>query len=325
MLPNFTVVVATSLRHAITELRKPGARLFAGGTDMLALIREDVERPSTLVAIADLKELAGIRATSDGGVTIGALTTLAELAASSLLRERYAALAQAASAAASPQLRNQGTLGGNLCQRPRCWYFRGGFPCVRRGGDTCFAFDGENQFHSILGGERCYAVHPSDTAPALLALGGRLALAGPGGRRLVGADAFFVPPAIDPTRETVLTGGEILTEVLLPAPNGVRSAFRKVRPRAAWDFALASAAVALRLDGRRVAEARVALGGVAPVPWRAQAAERVLAGTDLNPDSCAKAAKSSVAGAAPLAGNGYKLALAKGLVVEVLETLRDTG
>jgi xanthine dehydrogenase YagS FAD-binding subunit len=223
---------------------------------------------------------------------------------------------------ASPQLRNQGTLGGNLCQKPRCWYYRGEFHCLRKGGDTCFAANGENQYHCLFGGESCFIVHPSDTAPALVALGAALRIVGPGGTRTVPVEAFHVLPSVDYRRETVLKPGEIVAEVVLPAPApGLRSTYRKVRARASWDFALVGAAFALRLAGDVVREARVAFSGVAPVPWRAKAVEAALNGKRLNAATIGHAAAAAVKGAEPLAHNGYKVPLLRGLVEERLEAI----
>jgi xanthine dehydrogenase YagS FAD-binding subunit len=322
MLPSFGYVNPGSLDEAIHLLAAPGARLFAGGTDLLGCLRDGVFTAGTLVSLQGLTELRGISATADGGTRIGALTTLAEIAASRLIADGYRLLAEAAAAAASPQLRNQGTLGGNLCQRPRCWYFRGDFHCARKGGEKCFAVEGENQYHCILGGETCYIVHPSDTAPALLALDARVRIAGPGGGRVVPLDAFFVPPAKDFTRETVVEPGEVVTEVLLPPPRpGSRGTYRKLRGRGAWDFALAGAAVLVELKEGTVMRARVVLSGAAPVPWRSPAAEQALTGKKLDAASARHAAAASVTGAEPLSGNGYKVALARGVVEEALLSL----
>ncbi len=322
MLPTFNYVRPGSLDEAVRLAVAPGARLHGGGTDLLGCLRDGVLAADTVVSLQGLSELRGIAATADGGVRIGALATLSEIAGSPLIRDAYRALAEGAAAAASPQLRNQGTLGGNLCQRPRCWYFRGEFHCARKGGETCFAAAGENQYHCILGGETCFIVHPSDTAPALVALGALARIAGPSGRRTVPLESFFVPPSRDFTRETVLASGEILTEVVLPAPAASsRSAYRKARARGAWDFALAGAAVALSLEAGVVGSARVVLAGVAPVPWRVPAAEGTLVGRKLDVAAARRAAEAAVAGAEPLSENGYKVALARGMVEEALLSL----
>ena len=182
---------------------------------------------------------------------------------------------------ASPQLRNQGTIGGNLCQKPRCWYYRGEFHCLRKGGDTCYAVAGENKFHCVLGGENCFMVHPSDTAPMLIALGASVAVSGPKGPRRIAVENLYVSPSRDPRRETVLEAGEVITEIVIPkALQRHYSSYRKIRARRSWDFALAGIALALQFDGPRVLRARVALSGAAPVPWRSKEVEEVINGTE---------------------------------------------
>jgi xanthine dehydrogenase YagS FAD-binding subunit len=275
----------------------------------------------TVVSLSALGGLRGIEETPEG-VAIGAMTPLAEVAASPLLRERCTALAEAAAQVASPQLRHQGTLGGNVCQKPRCWYYRGDFPCLRKGGDLCSAYAGENELHAVVGGGPCYFVHPSDTAPALTALGALAHVQGPKGPRTVPLDRFFVRPDQDMQRETVLEPGEILTKLLLPKPAaGTRSTYRKVRARASFDFALVGAAIALQVQGGQVARARVVFSGIAPVPWPAPAVEKALAGHRLEASTIARAAEAAVLKLEPLEKNGYKVALLRGLVQERLEAL----
>ncbi len=274
------------------------------------------------MSLSGVSALRGIDRLPEGGLRIGALTTLTEVAESEAVRTHYRALAEAAASVASPQLRNQGTLGGNLCQKPRCWYYRGDFHCLRKGGDACFAVAGENRYHCLFGGEGCFIVHPSDTAPALVALGAAVRIVGPGGTRAVPVEAFHVLPSVDPRRETVLEPGEVVTEVVLPPPApGLRSTYRKVRARASWDFALVGAALALRLAGDVVREARVVLAGVAPVPWRAKAVEAALTGHRLDPAIIDHAAAAAVKGAEPLAQNGYKVPLVRGLLQERLQAI----
>jgi len=321
MLGPFSYERADSIDGAVRAAER-GARIHAGGTDLLGCLRDGVFTANRLVSLTGVGELRGIRPTPDGGLRLGALVTLAEIAAEPGIRERYRALAEAAWSAASPQLRNQGTLGGNLCQRPRCWYFRGEFHCLRKGGDTCYAAAGENRYHCLFGGAGCYIVHPSDTAPALAALGARVGIAGPRGARTVPVESFFVLPAVDVTRETVLEPGEIVTEVLLPPPApDLRSTYRKVRERGAWDFALVSVALALRTAGPRIAEARVVLGGVAPVPWRSEATERALVGRTLDAATATRAGAAAVEGADPLEQNDYKVPLLGGAVAQALLAL----
>lgn len=322
MLPDFTYVRASSLGEALEHSAGDGAVVHAGGTDLLGCLRDGVFSAREVVSISGLDELRGIDATRDGGLRIGALTTLSEIAANPLIAELYTALAQAAASAASPQLRNQGTLGGNLCQRPRCWYFRGDWHCLRKGGGTCYAAAGESDYHCIFGGDRCYIVHPSDTAPALVALGARAGIASRAGWRTVPLESFFVLPAQSVRRENVLEPGELLAEIELPpAGEGRRSMYRKIRARGAWDFALAGVAAALSMSGGRVERARLVLSGVAPTPWRAAAAEEALVGGRLDPEVISAAATAAIAGAQPLPRNGYKVHLVRGLVEATLGAL----
>jgi len=326
MLPTFSYVKPTTIGQALRELSSPGARVHAGGTDLLGCLRDRVLTATKLVSLNGLSELRGAVELPNGGLRIGALTTLAELAAHPLVQGRYQALAAAAGAAASPQLRNQGTIGGNLCQRPRCWYYRGDFACARKGGDTCYAKEGENQLHAIFGGDVCVMVHPSDTAPALMALDASVQLIGPGGTRTVGLGAFFVPPSKDHTRETVVEPGEFVADVLIPPPPaGAVSTYRKLRSRGAWDFALVGAAVVVGLRGKKVEHARIVLSGVAPVPWRVAAAERELVGHELSDSVIERAAQRASADASPLSGNSYKVALVRGAVAEALTEVRAKG
>ncbi len=322
MLPGFTHARASSVADGVRRLAVPGARVHAGGTDLIGCLRDGVLTAKSLVSLGGLKELRGIGPAAGGGLRIGALATHAEIAADRTILDSYRALAQASASVASPQLRNQGTLGGNLCQRPRCWYFRGEFQCARKGGELCYALGGENDNHAILGGGACVMVHPSDTAPALIALGAKVRIASPGGSRVVPLDAFFVGPDKAITRETILERNEILTEVLLPPPvPGLRSSYRKVRSRGAWDFAIAGVALALVLKDGQVQRARVAFSGVAPVPWRSEPVERAITGRALTPAVVAEAAEAAVKGAVPLEKNGYKVPLLQGVVTEALLAL----
>lgn len=326
MLPTFTYVKPATIGEAIRELATPGARVFAGGTDLLGCLRDRILTASKLVSLNGLTELHGVSALPNGGLRIGALTTLADIASHPEVKARYQALAAAAGAAASPQLRNQGTVGGNLCQRPRCWYYRGDFNCARKGGDTCYAKEGENQLHAIFGGDVCVMVHPSDTAPALMALDASVRLIGPGGARTVGLDAFFVPASKDHTRETVVEPGEVVADILLPPPPaGAVGTYRKLRARGAWDFAITGAAVVVGRRAGKVEHARIVLSGVAPVPWRVAAAERELIGHELSESLIERVAQRASAGASPLSANAYKVALVRGAVAEALSEVRAKG
>ena len=322
MLGKFSYVRATSIPSAAVAGGRPGAHILAGGTDLLGCLRDEVFPASTVVSISGIKGLKGITPRPGGGLRIGALTTLTEVAESKQVLDGYPVLAQAAAAAASPQLRNQGTIGGNICQRPRCWYFRGDFHCLRKGGDTCFAASGENEFHCIFGGAPCFIVHPSDTAPALVALDAKVSVTGPKGARSIPLASFFVLPADNVHQENVLVPGEVITEILIdPLPAGARSLYRKVRERGAFDFALAGAAVVLTLAGGKVASARVVLSGVAPKPWRSAEAEKVLVGKSLDAGAVAQAAAAAVKDATPLPQNGYKIPLVRGILEETLTSL----
>jgi len=319
MLSNFGYVRVESLGEAVKRLGGKGARLHAGGTDLLGCLRDEVFGAETLVSISGLQGLQKIRKTAGGGLAIGALVSITRLAGDPVIRKRYPALAQAASEVASPQLRNQGTIGGNLCQKPRCWYYRGEFHCLRKGGETCFAFAGENMFHCVLGGDRCYIVHPSDTAPALVSLDASVRILGPKGNRTVPVEAFHVPPSEDPRRDTFLEPGEIVTEVVLPPPpEGLQGSYRKVRARRSWDFALAGVALALVFDGGRVSRARIVLSGAAPVPWRSREAEAVVTGERIDPEVAARAGEAAMENARPLDQNGYKVPLFQGVIEEEL-------
>jgi xanthine dehydrogenase YagS FAD-binding subunit len=322
MIRNFVYVKAGSVAEAIKALGSKGAKLHAGGTDLLGCMRDDVFDVQTVVSISGLKELKGVSAKPDGGVKIGALTTMADIAANTSLAERYAVLTQAVAEVASPQLREQGTLGGNLCQRPRCWYFRGDFRCARKGGDMCYAAEGENQYHAILGAERCFFVHPSDAAVALTALQAELTFAGPSGTKAVRIENFFVRPDKDILRENILAPDEIITAVHLPPVAAkVRSSYRKIRARRAWDFALVSVGIVLHYEQETISKARIVLGGVAPYPWRAAAAEKLLIGRKPDGGIAAAAAQAATEGADPLRDNGYKVEMVKGAVEESILAL----
>ncbi len=307
---------AASLQEVVAALDETCLPL-GGGTDLVAMMKAGLMAPERLVNLKTLPDHHGVRP-GDGGWRIGALMTLADLAADPAVAEApaLASLVEAVLDSASPQLRTMATLGGNLLQRPRCWYFRNPeVPCWRKGGRRCFAFRGENKYHTLLGGGPCYAPHPSDPAVALLALGAAVRLSGPAGDRTLALDDFYVTPTRDAQRAdgyhpvTVLAPDEVLVEVLIPgSAANARSAYVKLMERGVWDFALVSVAVNLALsDAGQVAAARVALGGVAAVPWRATEAEEALLGGSLTPEAIDRAAEAVVAGTRPLEHNAYKV------------------
>ena len=310
---------ARDVRQAIalsSEARQQGraASFAGGGSDLLALVKERVVSPDVIVSLRPIKGLDRIAA-EGGGLAIGGLITLDALSRDPAVRRQYRVLAEAAESVATPQIRNVGTLAGNLCQRPWCWYYRNGFPCFKAGGNQCYSVSGENQFHAIFGGGPSYIVHPSDTAPALVALDATFRIAGPSGERTVAAADFFVLPRQNAAAENVLTNDEILTSVQIPAARaGTRSVYAKVLDREAWTHAVVSAAIVLEMDGPICRGARVVLGGVAPVPWRLPEVERVLTGQPITEEAAARAGEMAIAGARPLAKNAYKLPLTKNLV-----------
>jgi xanthine dehydrogenase YagS FAD-binding subunit len=308
---------------AIAAAQQPGATFIAGGTDLLQLMKEFVETPASLVDLAGL--LPDAIESSPQGLRLGALATMTDVAAHRQVIESYPAISQALLSAASPQIRNAGTVGGNLLQRTRCNYFRDtGFGCNKREpGSGCPAIAGHNRMLAILGGSaQCIATHPSDMPVALLALDATVVLQGPSGERRVKLDDFYLLPGDTPQRETVLAPGELIVAVEVPA--GVlarRSAYLKVRDRASFEFALVSAAVALDVAGGVVREARVALGGVAPRPWRAVAVEAALRGQPADPQAFAQAARLAADGAQPASRNGFKVVLAQRTVARALASL----
>ena len=315
-----------SLEEAVGLLARPqdGSRPIAGGTDLLAEMKDGVVSPARLVGLSRVPGLRGMEATADG-VAIGTMTTLAEIAAHPIIVSRYEALAQAAATLATPQIRNVGTLGGNLCQRPRCWYYRHpSVPCLKKGGDRCYALAGTSKYLCILGGDRCYIVHPSDTAVALAALGASVEVHGPGDARWMPVEELFAGPSADVTRENVLGDGDLVTRVHLPEPEaGARSVYLKAREREAGDFALASVAAAVRTLGSTVTAASVVLGGVAPVPYRARRAEEYLKGRPVAEVDGAVAGRLAVEGATPMKDNAYKVLLAANLVKRAVARLLD--
>ena len=322
MINNFAYLKAGSISQAVKALSAEGARLHAGGTDLLGCLRDDIFQADTVVSMSTIKGLRGIAAGSGGGLTIGALTSLDEIASDATVAKRYTVLAQAAAAVGSPQIRQQGTIGGNLCQKPRCWYFRSDLQCRKKGGDTCYAMGGENQYHAVFGGGPCFFVHPSDTAVALAVLGAELTIAGTSGNKKVKIEDFFISPKKMVTKENVLLSNEIVTEILLPPVSGTtRSMYRKVRARNAWDFALVSIAAVVDFDNDKIRSARIALGGVAGYPWRIEAAEKKLHSRKLDEDVVSEAAEAAVEGAMPLRDNRYKLDIVKGVVKESLLSL----
>jgi xanthine dehydrogenase YagS FAD-binding subunit len=296
-------------------------RPIAGGQDLLTTMKDYTSRPARLV---NLKQIRGLdRLTLNArGLTIGSLVTLTELEEHAGVRKSFPGLAEAAHSIATPQIRNLGTVGGNLCQRPRCWYFRlEEVVCLKKGGSECYAASGENKYNAIIAGGPSYIVHSSDLAPMLLALGARVTVSGAAGRRVIPLDKFFTLPSEgNIRRENVLQNDDIITEVFVPAsPLAAHSTYLKFKERESLDFALASVATAVQLaPNRTVKDVRIVLGGVAPIPWRVPEAEKFLVGKELKPDVLAEAAKIALAEAKPLEKNAYKVPLTQTLVRRAL-------
>ena len=320
----FKLVHAQSVSNAC-ELLASGdgrTRLIAGGTDLLGEIKEGVVQPQALVGVDGVPELQEYSVTRHG-LSLGALTPLVRIERDQEIARRYPALAQAAASIATPQVRNVGTLGGNLCQRPRCWYYRSPlFDCRKKGGDACFAADAGNKYHAILGGGSCHIVHPSDMAVALISLRAEVKLAGPHAGRTMPLERFFVSPDKNIKAENVLEAGEVVTQVVLPAPSAAhRSVYLKAKERQAYDFALASVALVLDVRDGTVRDARLTLGGVAPVPFRCVAVEEALSGVRVAAVDLTVMGDLAVRDARPLKDNGFKVALAASLVRQSLASL----
>jgi xanthine dehydrogenase YagS FAD-binding subunit len=310
---------ATLSQQARRDGRTPA--FAGGGSDLLGQVKERIVSPDVLVNLKAIKGLDQITS-SNAGVNIGGLVTLDTLSHHSLIRRNYTVLAEAAETVATQQVRNVGTLAGNINQRPWCWYYRNGFKCLKNGGTVCYSVSGENEFHAIFGGGPSYIVHPSDTAPALVALDAKFRIAGPSGDRTVAAAEFFTLPTTNPERENVLKDGEALIAIVLPASSATaRSTYHKVMDREAWTHAMVSAAVVLEMDKDTCRSARVVLGGVAPIPWRLPEVEKLLTGKRVTPALAAEAGAAAVAGARPLAKNGYKVPMTRAMVARTIETL----
>ena len=319
VMPAFELFQPASVDEALALLDRHGsaAWILAGGLDSFDWLKDRAKRAAVVIDLSQIEGLRGIREV-DGGLEIGAMTTLTDVGRHPVVRERFGVLMEAADLVASPQIRNQGTLGGNVSQDTRCWYYRSGWTCYRAGGNICYADTptAVNREHAILDAERCVAVNPSDTAPALIALDAEMVIrrAG-GGERTVRAQDYFVGPAIDIMRMTVLRPGELLTAIRIPATwAGAQFYFEKVRDRQVWDFALVNVASALKVSGNVIGEARIVVGAVAARPLRLETVERAIAGQPRTEETATRAGELAVQGATPLRFNGYKIPLMRNLV-----------
>ncbi len=306
------------------RVRSQKTAVLAGGMDLVTEMKEYLAQPDDVVNLKGIEGLAGIEPEPDGGVRIGALCTLERLEGHLILRRTHRLLTQAAASVASVQIRSQATVGGNLNQRPRCWYYRNEEAvCLKKGGTECFSYGGLNKYNAILGGGPAYIVHPSDLAPALVALDASAELVSRSGTRMVKLEKYFTLPSEgDVLRENVLQPGEILRSVVIPPQEpGMRSTWLKFKEKSSFDWALSAVAACLWVQAGTIREARLVLGGVAPVPWRSKPAEAALRGARLERASFEAAATAALRGAEPLSQNAYKIPLTKGLVLRALESL----
>jgi xanthine dehydrogenase YagS FAD-binding subunit len=323
MMGAFELYQPDTVEGAVELLERFGADgwAMAGGNDSLDWFKDRVKRPKYVVDLTGIGALKGIRDSADGGIEIGALTTLTEIERSDVVRTRYKVLADAAGKVASPQIRNTGTIGGNVCQDARCWYYRYGVDCYRAGGNECYADspEGQNREHCLWGADRCVAVSPSDTAPALVVLNATMVIVGPGGERTVPAEDFFIGPDIDITRMTVLQPGDVLTAIRIPAEfSGATFYFEKVADRNTWDFPLVNIAAAMVMNGQTIEKIRLAAGAVQCVPRRLTVVEEVVTGQPKSAETAQLAGQSAVRGATPLNFNHFKIPLLQNLVTRAI-------
>ena len=318
VIPAFELFQPATIDDALRLLERYGADalVLAGGLDSMDWLKDRLKRPKVVVDLGQIKELRGIREVN-GGIEIGATTPLTEVVKHPVVRDKYSLLMQAAELVASPQIRNQGTIGGNVSQDTRCWYYRGGWTCYRAGGNICYADTptAVNREHAIFDADRCVAVNPSDTAPALVALDAQMVIRGPRGERVVNAEDYWIGPGIDITRMNILQPDELLTAVRIPATMaGAQFYFEKVRDRQVWDFPLVNVAAAIKPNGGNIGEARLVVNAVAATPKRLKNVEAYIAGKPRNEETASAAGQMAVEGAQTLRHNGYKVPLMRNLV-----------
>lgn len=328
VMPAFELFQPASADDAVTLLEEHGsdAWVMAGGQDSFDWLKDRIKRPKVVVDLSQVSEMTGVR-DLDGGIEIGAMTTLTEVVGDSLVQERFPILSEAAGVVASPQIRNQGTIGGNISQDTRCWYYRGGMPCYRAGGNICYADTPTaiNREHAILGADRCVAVSPSDTAPVLVALDAKIVIRSASGERVVDAEDYFIGPGIDITRMNVLKPGELLVAIRIPATwAGAEYYFEKVRDRPVWDFPLVNIAAVKVVNGGTIERIRITLNGVAAHPWRLAQVENAVTGKPADESTAAMAGEMAIEGASPLRHNGYKVPLMRNLVKRAIRGVQES-
>jgi xanthine dehydrogenase YagS FAD-binding subunit len=321
---DFEYLQPNTLEEASAMLQKAKRKAipYSGGTDALSLLKEEIIAPVEVVNLKKIPNLNAISYEEGKELRIGGLVTITEIAENPLIAEKYSVLSEAANVIASPQLRNVGTLGGNLNQRPRCWYFRKDFDCMRKGGSICYAVDGENKYHCITGGGPCYIVHPSDMAVALLALDASINIYSEKKSRIVPISNFFILPEINYLKENILEPGEILTEVIIPElPQNTKSGYFKFMDRDVWDFAVVSVAAVLIKNGNSIKNGKIAYGGIAPVPWLEKNLNSQLNGLMLDDNSIERAVSQILTDAQPLEQNEYKIPLARNITRKMIRKL----
>ena len=327
VMPAFQLYQPKSVVDAAKLLQQHGeeAWVLAGGMDSFDWLKDRIKKPKVVIELSGIEELKGIRATADG-VEIGAMTTLTEVVQHPVIRQKYGVLAQAAELVASPQIRNQGTIGGNVSQDARCWYYRAGWPCYRAGGNICYADTpvGRNREHAILHAERCVAVNPSDTAPAFIALDAKFVVQTPKGQQVIDAENYFVGPDLDITRMNILRPGYLLTAIRIPSTwADALFYFEKVRDRNVWDFPLMNVASAVKLSGGIIQDIRIAVNAVAARPLRLKAVEDSVRGKPRDAATGEAAGKLAVQGAVPLQFNAYKIPLMRNLVKRSISGVQE--
>jgi xanthine dehydrogenase YagS FAD-binding subunit len=294
---------------------------YGGGTDLLGLIKDQVLKPQKLVDLKSINNMDSITYKRGEGLWLGSLVKIVDLAENKTIKNYFPILSEAANEIASPQLRNIGTLGGNLCQRPRCFYFREDFDCIKKGGNTCYAYEGNNKYHCIVGGGPCYIVHPSDMAVALLALDAKVVIYRKGEMKDIPISEFYKLPEEDYMNENILKPGEFITEVVVPEMVA-KSSYTKIKERGAWDFAIVSVGAVIESDGDKIRNGRIAFGGVAPKPWMDENLNKILTGLELTDSSIETASANTLLDVEPLGMNNYKIILARNLVKKLLTDLR---
>jgi xanthine dehydrogenase YagS FAD-binding subunit len=329
VMPTFQLYQPSSVADAQKLLQQNGddALVLAGGLDSMDWLKDRIRKPRVVVDLGGIDELKGIREKAEG-IEIGAMTTLTEVVQSPVIRQKYSLLAQAAELVASPQIRNQGTIGGNLSQDTRCWYYRAGWPCYRAGGNICYADTpvGRNREHAILHAERCVAVNPSDTAPACIALDAKFVVMTPKGQQVIDAEDYFIGPELDITRMNILQPGYLLTAIRIPSKwASAQFYFEKVRDRNVWDFPLMNVASAMRVSGETIQDIRIAVNAVAARPLRLKIVEDAARGKPRNAPTAEAAGKLAVRGAVPLQFNAYKIPLMRNLVKRAIAGVEEAA